>query len=84
MPLKHRKAEEVPPSSTDSSSAEFNQIKVELARLQPGMVLEVDAGSQKALRKTKAMLTRAGKQIGRTVVHGQQGGSIALPSCLAL
>lgn len=39
MPLtiRHRKAEEVTPSSTDRSSAEFNQIKLELARLQPGM-----------------------------------------------
>jgi TusA-related sulfurtransferase len=75
MPLKiaHRKAEDVPTATIAAGSDEFNQIKAELAKLQPGMVLEVDAGSQKALRGTKSMLTRAGKQSGRPVQHWHQG-----------
>lgn len=75
MPLRitHRKAEDVPIGGAAAGSAEFNQIKAELMKLQPGMVLEVDAGSQKALRGTKAMLTRAGHQIGRPVQHWAQG-----------
>lgn len=75
MPLKIsvRKEAEVPTAAVAAGSSEFNQIKAELVKLQPGMVLEVDAGSQKALRGTKAMLTRAGNQIGRPVKHWQQG-----------
>ena len=75
MPLKitHRKVEEVPGVGAAAGSAEFNEIKAELAKLQPGMVLEVDAGSQQAIRGTKSMLTRAGNQLGRPVVHWNQG-----------
>lgn len=75
MPLKitHRRAEDVPTVGAAAGSAEFNQIKAELAKLQPGMVLEIEAGTQQAVRGTKAMLTRAGNQISRPVQHWQQG-----------
>lgn len=76
LKITHRKAEEVPFGAGQAGSAEFNQIKAELAKLQPGMVLEVEAESARAVRGTKAMLTRAGNQLGRPVVHWQQGTTV--------
>ena len=78
MPLKiaHRKAEDVPAATAETGSPEFQELKVELAKLQPGMVLEVETGSGRAIRGTKAMLTRAGKQAGLSVVHWHQGTKV--------
>jgi len=73
MPLKIsvRNEAEVPSAACAAGSAEFSQIKAELAKLEPAWCSKVDAGSQKALKGTKAMLTRAGNQIGRPVTHWQ-------------
>jgi hypothetical protein len=73
LKITHRKAEEVPLAAGEAGSADFNQIKAELSKLQPGMVLEVETASPRAVRGTKAMLTRAGNQLGRPVIHWQQG-----------
>lgn len=76
LKIVHRKVDEVPSATSGRSSTEFDTIKAELAKLQPGMVLEVDPGSQGAVRGTKAMLTRAGNQLGRPVVHWSLGNVI--------
>lgn len=76
LKIAHRTAEEVPVGGSNTESAEFTQIKAELAKLQAGMVLEIETGSAKAIRGTKSMLTRAGKQAGRPVVHWHQGTTV--------
>jgi hypothetical protein len=79
MPLKisHRSEQEVPaPSATGRSNEELFQLKSEMAKVGAGMVLEVDAGSAKAVRGTKGLITRASKQLGRPFVHWHQGTKV--------
>ena len=52
------------------------QLKMEMSKLAQGMVLEVDAGSAKAIRGTKGLITRASKQLGRPFVHWHQGTKV--------
>jgi hypothetical protein len=78
MPLKitHRVATDVPAAGATGDSPEFSQVKAELAKLQPGMVLEIETGDAKAVRGTKSMLTRAGRLSGRPVTHWHQGTKV--------
>ncbi len=79
MPLKitHRKEQEVPaPAASGKANEELYQLKLEMTKLGAGMVLEVETGSAKAIRGTKGLITRAGKQIGRPFVHWHQGTKV--------
>lgn len=79
MPLKitHRKEQEVPaPAAGGKANEELYQLKLEMTKLGAGMVLEVETGSAKAIRGTKGLITRAGKQIGRPFVHWHQGTKV--------
>lgn len=79
MPLKitHRKEQEVPaPSASGKANEELYQLKMEMSKLAQGMILEVDAGSTKAIRGTKGLITRASKQLGRPWVHWHQGTKV--------
>jgi hypothetical protein len=73
----HRKAEEVPARTV---SGRVNQALAalirEMTKLAPDMVLEIETGDEKAIRATKAMITRAGKELGTPWRHWHEGTKI--------
>jgi spore cortex formation protein SpoVR/YcgB (stage V sporulation) len=76
MPLKitHRKEDEVPtPSAMGRVNEDLETIKSEMRKLAPGMVLEIDVGTQKAVRGTKMLVTRASAQLGSRWQHWHFG-----------
>ena len=79
MPLKitHRKQEEVPsPGSSGKVNEDLMTVKGEMARLAPGMVLEIDAGNEKAVRGTKLLITKAANQLGSPWRHWNVGTKV--------
>ena len=66
MPLKfsQKRMDEVP---TPNASGRINQdlvsIKNEMAKLAGDMVLEIETGSEKAVRSTKVLITKAAKEL---------------------
>jgi hypothetical protein len=78
MPLKiaHRKEADVPSASSAVGNDELVQLKSEMSKLAAGMVLEIEAGSDASVRRTKNLVTRAGKQLGRPFVHWHQGSRV--------
>ena len=79
MPIKitHRTEQEVPgPAAGGRANEELYQLKTEMSKLASGMVLEVDAGTTKAIRGTKGLITRASKQLGTPFVHWHQGTKV--------
>jgi hypothetical protein len=79
MPLrfKHVKQEEAPkPSSTGKANTELFAVKSEMLKLGKGMVLEIETGSAKAVRGTKALVTRAGKELGAKWQHWHVGTKV--------
>jgi hypothetical protein len=79
MPLKitHRKQDDVP---TPSGSGRVNQdlvtLKNEMSKLASGMVLEIDTGSEKAVRGTKMLITKASNQLGSRWKHWSVGSTV--------
>jgi hypothetical protein len=79
MPLrfKHVKQEEAPkPSSTGKANTELFAVKSEMLKLGKGMVLEIETGSGKAVRGTKALVTRASKELGTKWKHWHVGTKV--------
>ena len=79
MPLKirHRPVDEVPqPDSGGRVNEDFNQVKSALATLSVGEVLEIEAPNTGSVRSTKSMVTRAGKQLGKSFVHWNTGTKV--------
>jgi hypothetical protein len=79
MPLKitHRKEEEVPrPTSAGRINENLEAIKAEMLKLGQGMVLEIETGSERAIRGTKALITRASKELGAKWRHWSQGTKV--------
>jgi hypothetical protein len=78
MPLKiaHRKEADVPSASSAVGNDELVQLKSEMSKVAPGMVLEIEAGSERSVRGTKGLITRASKQLGRPFVHWHQGTKV--------
>src|SRR2546423_13549277 len=76
MPLKftHRRPEEVPSAtSTGRVNHDLIAIKNEMVKLAAGMVLEIEAGSEKAIRGTKMLITKAANQLGTPWRHWHVG-----------
>ncbi|HLF09181.1 MAG TPA: hypothetical protein VI789_07530 [Dehalococcoidia bacterium] len=79
MPLSftHRKAHEVPPPAGGGRvNRDLESIINELTRLATGMVLEIETGDEKAIRATKALITRAGQQLGTPMRHWHAGTKV--------
>jgi hypothetical protein len=79
MPLKitHRKEEEVPrPTAAGRINENLEAIKAEMLKLGQGMVLEIETGSERAIRGTKALITRASKEIGAKWRYWSQGTKV--------
>jgi hypothetical protein len=78
LKITHRKAEEVPtPSGT---SGRVNQVLAEimqeLTKLAPGMVMVIETGDETTIRATKALITRAGNELGMPVRHWHAGTEV--------
>jgi len=77
LKITHRKEEEVPrPTAAGRINENLEAIKTEMLKLGQGMVLEIDTGSEKAIRGTKALITRASKEIGAKWRHWSQGTKV--------
>src|SRR5689334_17196916 len=79
MPLKfaQRKAEEVPSaSSTGKVNLDLLALKNEMAKLSAGMVLEIETESEKAVRGTKMLITKASRELGAEWQHWSVGATV--------
>jgi hypothetical protein len=79
MPIKitHRSENDVPtPSSSGRINEDLVHIKNEMSRLASGMVLEIEAGSEKAIRSTKMLVTKAANQLGTPWRHWNVGTKV--------
>jgi len=79
MPLKitHKPEEDVPtPGRTGKVNEDLVALKAEMLKLGQGMVLEIETGSEKAIRGTKALITRASKQLGTRWRHWHMGTKV--------
>jgi hypothetical protein len=79
MPLTitHRKEEDVPtPSAMGMVNEDLDALKSEMRKLASGMVLEIETGSEKAVRGTKMLVTRAGTQLGARWRHWNVGTKV--------
>src|SRR5438045_2226959 len=79
MPLKftQKRESDVPsPAQNGRINPELELMKVELSRLKPGMVLEIDAGRDRTVRSTKVLVTKAAKQLGQPMMHWSDGNKV--------
>ncbi len=79
MPLNitHRKEDEVPsPGSSGKVNQDLMALKAEMSKLASGMVLEIEAGSEKAVRGTKMLVTKASNQLGTRWRHWSVGTKV--------
>jgi len=79
MPLRirHVREDEAPrPSSKGDTNEDVNQLKSEMMRLGSGAVLEIEAGSEKAVRGVKTLVTRASNQLGSRWRHWHVGTKV--------
>jgi hypothetical protein len=83
MPLKitHRKDNEVPtPGGSGMVNPDLLTLKNEMSKLATGMVLEIETGSEQAVRSTKMLVTKAANQIGAPWKHWNVGSTVfAMP-----
>ena len=79
MPLKitHRKEDEVPtPGGSGKVNQDLQTLKNEMSRLAGGMVLEIETGSEQAVRGTKMLITKAANQMGSRWAHWNVGSTV--------
>ncbi|HEY8767734.1 MAG TPA: hypothetical protein VIP09_10830 [Dehalococcoidia bacterium] len=79
MPLriKHIRQEEAPkPSSTGKANKDLFAVKSEMLKLGKGMVLEIETGSERAVRGAKTLVTRASKELGARWQHWHVGTKV--------
>lgn len=77
LKITHRNEQDVPGATVGGqSNEELYQLKTEMSKLAPNMVLEIDAGTTKSVRGTKGLITRASKQLGKPFVHWHQGTKV--------
>lgn len=72
-----RKETEVPqPNRQGKINEDLHRIRNELSNLASGMVLEIETGSAEAIRRTKGLVTRASKELGRPFQHWHEGTKV--------
>jgi hypothetical protein len=63
LQFSHKKAHEVPqPPRASRVTEAFSAIMNEMARVAPGMVLEIETGDERRIRATRMLVTRAGSE----------------------
>ncbi len=79
MPLKitQKRQEDVPtPGRTGKVNEELLALKGEMKKLSTGMVLEIETGSEKAVRGAKVLITKASKELGSQWRHWSVGSKV--------
>ena len=79
MPLKirHVSEKEAPkPTARGRSNRDIHQLKSEMMKLASGAVLEIEAGSEKAVRGVKTLITRASNELGNRWRHWHVGTKV--------
>ncbi len=79
MPLKitHKPEQEVPtPGRAGKVNEELLALKEEMKKLASGMVLEIETGSEKAVRGAKVLVTKAAKELGAQWRHWSVGSKV--------
>ncbi len=79
MPLKitQRAESEVPkPGKTGKVNPDLVAVRNEIQKLATGMVLEIETGSEKAVRGAKTLVTRAAKDLGARWQHWHVGTKV--------
>ena len=79
MPLEftQRTDDEVPTAQGPGRPNEdLNLLKREMSQVSAGMVLEIETGSEKAVRGTKMLVTKAAKELGSEWRHWSQGTKV--------
>ncbi len=79
MPLKIRQVpeSEVPkPGRTGKNNDDLVAVRREMQNLAADMVLEIEAGSEKAVRGAKTLVTRAAKELGARWQHWNVGSKV--------
>ena len=79
MPLqvRHISEKEAPkPNARGGTNEDVHQLKSEMMRLASGSVLEIEAGSERAVRGIKTLVTRAGNQLGNRWRHWHVGTKV--------
>ncbi len=79
MPLKIRQVseKEAPkPNARGATNKDVHQLKSEMMKLASGAVLEVEAGSEKAVRGVKTLITRASNELGNRWRHWHVGTKV--------
>src|SRR5438093_13696522 len=79
MPLqvRHVSEKEAPtPNARGSTNEDVHQLKSEMTRLTSGAVLEIEAGSERAVRGVKTLVTRASKELGKRWRHWHVGTKV--------
>lgn len=79
MPLRisQKKEEEVPtPTAMGRVNEDLEAVKIAMRRLAGGMVLEIETGSERAVRSAKTLITRAANQLGTRWQHWSVGTKV--------
>lgn len=74
--IRHVKEAEAPKPAGQKVNKELVAVKDEMLKLSKGMVLEIEAGSEKAVRGTKMLVTRAAKELGTRWRHWHVGSKV--------
>src|SRR5687767_10792852 len=77
MPLKisHRNSSEVPKPGAKPNE-DLIILKDEMARIAAGMTLEIEVENEKAIRRTKTLVTRAANELGAKWQHWHMGNMV--------
>ncbi len=79
MPLKitQRPESEVPkPRKTGKVNQDLLAVRNEMQKLAAGTILEIETGSEKAVRGAKTLVTRAAKDLGSRWQHWHVGSKV--------
>ena len=77
MPIEiKQRPENEAPKPNRKPNEDLIAVKNAMIRLGKGMVLEIEAGSEKAVRGTKALVTRSAKELGSRWQHWHVGTKV--------
>lgn len=79
MPMKftQRRAEDVPTGKPGRGlNPDFLVVKSEMARLTPGLVLEIQTSTDNTVRGTKMLVTKAARELGVSWRHWNVGSTV--------
>ena len=77
LQITQRSEDEVPEAQGGGRANEdLNALKREMSKVTFGIVLEIETGSEKAVRGTKMLVTKAAKELGSEWRHWSQGTKV--------